>query len=446
VNALQDLFRGIAVVIDDQVHEQASEIGRLMAQIEGNDCHVIPLVDLPSDAKLDTLSEAAFFILDWKLHDVQRAGETGEDVPLVMAPRGLEAQYIAANVEFLKKIRKRRFAPIFIFTNEDADSIKRTLGGASLFTDSPSDFIFVQNKAAVLHDGVFQILAEWIKGHPSAYVLKRWESAYATTRNAFFVDFYLLSHLWPVVLWKTYTDDKVSEAAELTSMISRNIVSRLAPVPFDAEIVAGATNVEEVARQVKAEEVRKVLEGERFVRDDQLQSSVSVGDVFRKGGEYFVNVRPECDCVARGDGSTDDIQLYLIRGDKVTDSKFHKSFNSELGCFNEKDTTGTVFAMYDGVTVCFQFQDLRIEKWGAWKDKRIGRLIPPYSTRLLQRFGAFIQRVGLARIPEQAVPKKSETAGGNEVVLQQRQLSEYPLRELLHALFSGVVKHVRSGR
>jgi hypothetical protein len=102
--------------------------------------------------------------------------------------------------------------------------------------------------------------------------------------------------------------------------------------------------------------------------------------------------------------------------------------------------------MYDGVTVCFQFQDLRIEKWGAWKDKRIGRLIPPYSTRLLQRFGAFIQRVGLARIPEQAVPKKSETAGGNEVVLQQRQLSEYPLRELLHALFSGVVKHVRSGR
>ena len=101
-----------------------------------------------------------------------------------------------------------------------------------------------------------------------------------------------------------------------------------------------------------------------------------------------MNVRPECDCVARGSVGADDIELHLIRGDKVTDGKFHNSFNSELGSFNDKDTTGTVFAMYDDVTVCFQFQDLRIEKWGVWKDKRIGRLIPPYSTRLQQRFGA----------------------------------------------------------
>ena len=49
-------------------------------------------------------------------------------------------------------------------------------------------------------------------------------------------------------------------------------------------------------------------------------------------------------------------------------------------------------------------------KWGDWKNKRIGRLIPPYSTRLQQRFGAFIQRIGLARIPAQAVPKKAKDA------------------------------------
>ena len=58
-------------------------------------------------------------------------------------------------------------------------------------------------------------------------------------------------------------------------------------MPFDADIVAGA-NVEEGAKRVKPEEVRKVLEGERFVRNDQLQASVSVGDGFKKSGEYFL--------------------------------------------------------------------------------------------------------------------------------------------------------------
>ena len=85
------------------MHDEASEIGRLMAQIEGNDCHVIRLLDLPTDAKLDTLSEAAFFILDWKLHDDAACGEGWEDAPLVVAPRGLEGQHIAANLEFLKR-------------------------------------------------------------------------------------------------------------------------------------------------------------------------------------------------------------------------------------------------------------------------------------------------------------------------------------------------------
>src|ERR1700686_2919403 len=239
-----------------------------MAQIEQKDCHVIRLLDLPTDAQLDNLSEAAFFILDWKLHDMQHAAGIENEVPLIVAPRGLEAQHIAANLEFLRKIRKRRFAPIFIFTNEDSGAIKAALTGAHLFNESPNDFIFVQSKAAVLRDGVFRILAEWIKGHPSAYVLKHWESAYAVTRNSFFVDFYSLSHLWPVVLWKTYTEDHVSEAAELTSMIGRNIVSRLAPVPFDAGIVAGTTDAEEVARQVKPDEMRKVLGGAGFGRND----------------------------------------------------------------------------------------------------------------------------------------------------------------------------------
>lgn len=412
---LKSLFRGIAVLIDDEVKVEQSEIDQLAKQIESDNSHVIRIPELPTDEQLDTLTEAAFFILDWNLHAIQTEAGMPGDIPLVHVPRGLARAHVDSNIDFLKKIRDRRFAPVFIFTNEEPGTVKQTLSDAGLFSDGPSDHIFVLGKAEVLKTGVFTILADWIKGHPSAYVLKRWEAAYANTRNSFFVDFYSLSHLWPVVLWQTYSDDNVSEAAELTSMIGRNIISRLAPVPFDKNIVAAANHVEAVAKEVKPEEVRKVLEGERFIRQNRLQAEVSVGDVFKDKGKYFVNVRPECDCVARDGQDVDKVKLYLIRGDKVTDNNFHKTFNADLGNFNDRDTSGTVFAIYDGVTVCFQFQDLQIGEWADWKGKRIGRLIPPYSTKLQQRFGAFIQRIGLARIPSQAVPKPAlaENSAGN---------------------------------
>lgn len=402
---LKALFRGIAVLIDDEVVIPDSDIDLLAKQIEEDNCHVIRISSLPADEKLNALTDAAFFILDWNLHNVQADAGIGGDIPLVRTPQRLSKAHVQANIAFLKKIRERRFAPIFIFTNEDIESVKAELVKAGLFNDGPSDHIFVQGKKTVLEAGVFTILVEWIRKHPSAYVLKKWESAYASTRNSFFVDFYSLSHLWPVVLWKNYSDDNVSQAAELTSMIGRNIISRLAPVPFDQDIVAASEHIEALTEQIKPEEVKKVLEGERFIREARLQAEVSVGDVFKDKGKYFVNVRPECDCVARDGVGADEVELYLIRGNKVTDSSFHTNFNSTFGNFNDRDTNGTVFAMHEGVTVCFQFQDLHIGQWGDWRGKRIGRLIPPYSTRLQQRFGAFIQRIGLPRIPLQAVPE-----------------------------------------
>lgn len=434
---LSALFRGIAVLIDDEVAVPNSEIDQLANQIQTENCHVIRISDLPSDAQLDTLAEAAFFILDWNLHPVHSVdGNNG--LPLVKVPSTLSGKHIRANIDFLKKIRERRFAPVFIFTNEDAETVKKTLSDAQLFSDGPSDHIFVQAKSTALTAGVFSILTDWIKGHPSAYVLKCWETAYAKTRNSFFVDFYSLSHLWPVVLWRTYQEDSVSEAAELTSMICRNIISRLAPVPFDPLIVAAENHMTAVASGVDGNEIRKVLEGERFIQKERLQEEVSVGDVFKAKGKYYVNLRPECDCVARDGAGEDEIILYLIGGSKVSDNNFHKTFNSDAGNFIDKEITGTVFAMHEGVTVCFQFKDFQTARWGDWKDKRIGRLIPPYSTKLQQRFASFIQRIGLARIPTQAVPIKDTEQTGDDVANPSNR--DYSILDHVKAIFSKLTK------
>src|SRR5450756_1057833 len=160
---LKSLFRGIAVVIDDEVKVENSEIDQLAKQIEDDNCHVIRIPQLPTDAQLDTLTEAAFFILDWNLHNVQAAAALVGNFPLVRTPQLLIKQHIEDNLDFLKKIRDRRFAPVFIFTNEYPETVKQALSDAGLFSDSPRDHIFVLGKAAVLTDGVFKILTEWIK-------------------------------------------------------------------------------------------------------------------------------------------------------------------------------------------------------------------------------------------------------------------------------------------
>lgn len=410
MSELKSLFRGIVVLIDDEVIQEDSEIIELAKQIEKEDCHVIKIKQLPTDGELDNLTEAAFFILDWNLYNIQAEANSSDDVPTVRLPQGLTKKHIQENIQFLKKIRKRRFAPIFIFTNEDIKDVESKLSENELFSGEPSDHIFVQSKANVISEGVFNILERWIRDHPSAYVLKRWEAAYINARNTFFLDFYSNSHLWPVVLWETYRQDNISEAAELTSLIGRNILSRLAPVPFDAAILASRSHIEAANGKIKPEEIHNVLEGERFVREARLQDGVSMGDVFEKEKKFYLNIRPECDCVPRNGKSVDNIDLYLIEGEIVLDDKFYDSYNEEYGIIIDRDTTATIFSMWEGITVRFRFNKLSIVKFSNWKDKRIGRLIPPYSTKLQQRFASFIQRIGLSRIPEKAVPTKKSSS------------------------------------
>jgi len=67
------------------------------------------------------------------------------------------------------------------------------------------------------------------------------------------------------------------------------------------------------------------------------------------------------------------------------------------------DNQSIVFNIIDGKTYNFKFKDLTINKWSAIKDKRVGRLLPPYITRIQQRYALYLQRQGLPRTPKQAI-------------------------------------------
>ncbi len=403
---LKELFKGISVVIDDQVNDSNTEIAQLMAALEQEHCHVVKLGSLPDPAATNNLNGASLFILDWNLHPIDEVQEG------VRIPDRLRKEYELKNIEFLKNLKEVQFAPVFIFTHEDIDHVKAVLKENDLIKDDDGDYIFVMGKNAVLDKGLFETLAEWINGHPSAYVLRKWDRAYAKAKNSLFGEFYQNSRFWPIVIWETHLADGVSPSIELGNLISRNIDSRMHPVDFDRKILAEIHKHQ--IEKIGADEIKSVLAGERFIKNDFLdQSSYSTGDVFKKNAKkYYINIRPECDCVVREGDGADLATLYVIPGSPVTDSQLSDCFNPTYGSIIEPDEASLVFSVYDGKTIRFNFKELKILTVKELNEdgyKRVGRLIPPYVTRLIQRYAAFTQRSGLPRIPEKAIPQKIDT-------------------------------------
>ena len=155
-------------------------------------------------------------------------------------------------------------------------------------------------------------------------------------------------------------------------------------------------------------ELRTVLEGERFLKKID-PSHIGTGDVFketvRTGADekalYYINIKAQCDLQRDTDPS-----LYLIVGQELIQKANGKIDNIHFskGEFIEKSNHSVVAFIDGGKIVEFSFNmDLTIKKWSEYKEKRIGRLLPPYITRIQQRYALYLQRQGLPSIPNKAV-------------------------------------------
>lgn len=386
-----DLFNGVAIVIDDEIDEQGANISKLMAQIREKHIPCVTYNEIPDFAAIQHFSNISFLLLDWTLMPAEALA------PNVKVGAELHASIVKKNISFLKKLTKTCFAPIFIFTNEDTNVVTDKLHEHDLYHNN----IFVKNKSE-LTQSLFEEISKWARKVPSVYVLKEWEACYRSAINALFLDFYRQSPAWPKILWETFEADKVNSSRELGEVITRNLYTRMAPFSFDNESITA-----ESSRTISKKELRSVLEGERFIKKTGLHhDSIAVGDVFKLSGGIYINIRPDCDCIPDRNSSNvslDSVLLYLLKGSKLSDAKEKKNYQEELGKFEEIDCQAVVFCMVEGKTYDFRFKDVTIRSWAELKNHRIGRLLPPHITRIQQRFAMYIQRQGLPRIPHKAI-------------------------------------------
>lgn len=75
----------------------------------------------------------------------------------------------------------------------------------------------------------------------------------------------------------------------------------------------------------------------------------------------------------------------------------------------EQHNEALIFSAYKSKNLSFRFKEIKIVSQTKLQEEnytRIGRLIPPFLTRLLQRYAAYCHRPGIPRIPDELVPQQ----------------------------------------
>lgn len=397
----ENLFKGIGMVVDDHVNSGNDAINGIVKYLE-NDNH-LPLVkyeNLPDDIESICFSSLSFLLLDWELNTLDVDGFPIPDATL-------KAQNDRDNVDFIKHVVNKVVIPIFIFSNEDVNSIKNTLSQNHIIDDDEKSPIFILSKSELFDNEkkciMFDKVNEWLKKTPSIYVTQKWKTAYLEAINGMALDMREASPFWPNLLWNCYTSDGVNPSEEISSLINQNALSRILPVEFNQNILSGRKACDEHI-------LKSLLERQCFMRNEYLGGLSSTGDIYKWQQKYFLNIRPSCDCVGR-DGNN---KIYLIKGDKVRDKEIQNGlFNDKYGNFNEQSNF-VIVGPIDGFFFRFKFKDIVIEDFEKKKDKRIGRLLPPFITRVTQKYGLYIHRQGLPRLPKEVIPAVAPIEDDNE--------------------------------
>ncbi|GHD68925.1 hypothetical protein GCM10007164_11240 [Luteimonas padinae] len=389
-SAIQGLFSGVAVVIDDQAHAKTDKnLDAIIETIHAAGGLAIIHTALPKKDELSNYSSVAFVMMDW---DLTPPG-------LSISEENRQALF-EENVEFIRALGAHRHTPVVIFTNENLEEVTAVLNAhVDMRSHLASGRLLLRDKAEV-GDKIYEVLNQWANEIPSVLALKTWEQQSVRALNDLFIDLHDRSPHWPVMLWETYSHDGPAPADELGKLITRLVASRMDQLELDLSRFVGEIDAKHRDDPAEYERtLKRVLEGERVLDVRRLHADSSApGDFFQTPEattSIYINVRPECDAIRRAGRSMPD--LYLLKGQLVDPSKI--DIHADHGQILDRDDQFTVYSMFNGASYRFGFKDLTIKKWEDWSKHRKGRLLSPFATRLQQKFAAYLQRSGLPAIP-----------------------------------------------
>ncbi|MBR4531067.1 hypothetical protein IKO70_01500 [bacterium] len=387
-----ELFSGIGVVIDDEIDEKGKTPNGIQKIVKSIKDKYIPLLEyknLPGENEISKLHSISFLILDWNLSEIRPTPEIT----------------ITENINFIKKLHDICFIPIFIFSDEDPHTIEVKLSEKEITLNNTPLFIKKKEDLDTV-EKLFNAIQEWLKKTPPVYVLKEWEKAIREAKTKMLWQLSTINPAWPRILMNTVKKDGGDQTIELIEMLQNNLTYRLSYPVLDINLIKQQNN-----NNIDKNDLRKILECERFIQKESLPKHPFAGDVYpdiiaNDDKIYYINIRPDCDIIR--DAERENKEMYLLRGEIIDETKINNNNNEtdyitfDSGEFIEKNNCCYI-AFIKGNILQLYLKDLKIFNWNDIKDKRIGRLLPPYITRVQQKYAHYIQRQGLPRIPKEAI-------------------------------------------
>lgn len=378
---IKELFSGIGVVIDEKINEETrtpNGIQKIIASLKENHIPLLEYQELP-DELIKQFHSISFLILDWNL--------SGTDI--------IPEATINDNIAFLKELRNVCYVPVFIFSDENIHDIEVALETHNI--NIAKDPIFIKKKNEVdTADKLFAEITDWLKKTPPAYLLKEWEKVNREAKTEMIWSLTDTHPAWPQILKKNIDNDGGDKDYDLLNLLQNNLSYRINLIKLDDDILS-----QETIGKITKEDLRNILECERFISNDKLPDYPFAGDVYLKENTYYINIRPDCDIIR------EQKDLYLLKGVFIDESNINKQESDENipfvnGEFIEKKNCSYV-AFIQGKIMKISYRKLCIDKWNHLKTCRIGRLLPPYISKIQQQYAAYLQRQGLPSIPNEAI-------------------------------------------
>ena len=427
---MRALIDGIAVVFDDEAKTANTVASELVATLRSLKFPVVDYTEPPQadDGLVRNLHGASFVIFDWKFAGVDSsrsiADENGEPIP-GQGRSEIEAESEKDRIAGLAALLENTYCPIFLVTQEDISDISTKLDAAGLTHDGEHPRILFCSKSDLQSDiGQFgRKIQEWINTHKPIYVLKKWELAERRARQATFSALEWKRD-WPVVLWKTYRDDGEVASIALAEFLCKSVAQRTVyNCSFEKAQMKSA-------QEVDCSDVESVLSADRYMDIASASSEPFVaGDVFDIDGEWFVNVRASCDTMrmqkSATTGSMKDSdgesrsELYLLPCYDIQNlPPDYAKGDYNVECQGKQlvrwSRSFIIPCSIKSKTIEIDLGNLQIMRLGKDdKVKRIGRILPPFLTRLQQLFSAYTVREGLPATPQPVLERIAKGLKGN---------------------------------
>lgn len=434
---IEKLFNGIAVIVDNEIENKDSAVYKIKTLIEDKNIPVAVFSEIPQLEIIPSLASASFIILDWDYTSTKLEVAEGGRVAIPATLADSEEERL---IEFIKKLQSDIFVPIFIFTAKSSQIVEDRLKEANLWCDERTSRIFIKQKTEVDSDEtLFSSIAEWVQKMPSVYVLKEWEHVLRTTKNAMFNEFYTYSPNWAKIIWDMLKEDSIENQEEFGGFVTRSLLNRIKGYSFEETAIQSQEKIEK-------DELRKVVEGERYLTYEEQPEQAYTGDLFKIDSKYYLNIRVQCSMSRKDANGNYNPTVYCIKGKKlrnqdIISEDIHLNAEEELvfGATKHfsldnmreycRDTTklmnfnrnfskhrnsiffrkGTILERDDKVIVgciageqAIQFEmDLEVFIFNDIKDSRIGRVLPPYITKIQQKCAAHMVREGVTPLPKE---------------------------------------------